>query len=79
MSKPDVILDLRGEVCPIPAMYARARLERMAAGQVLHVLVDHLCAVEGVPAAISQSGHNLIGVDPIDNGVYRIAIEVTAG
>ncbi len=75
MIQPKVTLDLRGEVCPVPGMYACARLERMDAGEVLQVVVDHLCAVEGVPAAVVQSGHKLLSVRAADNGVYNILIE----
>lgn len=76
MSKRRVTLDVKGEVCPYPAMYARAMLEGMAPGQVLEILVDHLCAVEGVPAAVEQLGHRVLSTESVANGVYRIVIQV---
>ncbi len=76
MTKATVVLDLRGEACPYPALYTGAKLERMAPGDVLEVLADGLCAVEGIPAAVSQSGYKLLGVETVKNGVYRFIIEV---
>ena len=76
-TKVTVVLDLRGEACPYPAMYTGARLERMIPGEVLEVLADGMCAVEGIPAAVSQSGHKLLGVEKLESGVYRFSIEVS--
>ncbi len=76
-TKVAVVLDLRGEACPYPAMYTGARLERMIPGEVLEVLADGMCAIEGIPAAVSQSGHTLLGVEKLESGVYRFRIEVS--
>ena len=71
-----VVLDLRGEACPYPAMYTGAKLEQMVSGEVLQVLADGMCAIEGIPAAVTQSGHKLLGVEKMDSGVYRFSIKV---
>ena len=76
ITKVTRVLDLQGEVCPYPALYTGAKLERMAPGEVLEVLADGMCAVEGIPAAVSQSGHKLLGVERVKSGVYRFIIEV---
>jgi len=75
-NKATAVLDLRGEACPYPALYAGARLKRMAPGEILEVVADGLCAVEGLPDAISQSGHKLLKVETLANGIYRYTIEV---
>jgi len=74
-TKVAVVLDLRGEACPYPAMYTGARLEHMIPGEVLEVLADGMCAMEGIPAAVSQSGHKMLGVEKLESGVYRFSIE----
>jgi TusA-related sulfurtransferase len=76
MEKASAVLDLRGELCPYPALYAGARLKRMASGEILEVVADGLCAMEGLPDAISQAGHKLIKVETLANGIYRYTIEV---
>ena len=57
-------------------MYTRAVLEGMAPGEVLEILANHLCAVEGVPAAVEQFGHRVRSTETAANGVYRIIVQV---
>ena len=76
ITKAAVVLDLRGEACPYPALYTGAKLERMTPGEKLEVLADGMCAVEGIPATVSQSGHKLLRVETVKSGVYRFIIEV---
>ncbi len=45
-AEPDEVLDVQGEICPYPQIYARKKLESMAAGKVLEVLTDHPPAAE---------------------------------
>jgi TusA-related sulfurtransferase len=75
-NKASVVLDLRGEACPYPALYAKARLGKMAKGEILEVVADGMCTIGGMPDAIAQSGHKLIDTEIIDNGVYRYSIQV---
>ena len=70
------VLDLQGEACPYPALYTGASLEQMASGEILEVLADGMCAVDGIPAAVSQSGHKLLKAESVGNGLYRFVIEV---
>ncbi len=70
------VMDLRGEACPWPALYMGAKLRQMNPGEILEIMADGLCAVEGIPAAVTQSGHKLLAVEMVDNGVYRFTIEV---
>jgi len=75
-TKASVVMDLRGEACPYPAMYAKARLGKMAKGEILEVVADGMCTIEGLPDAIAQAGHKLLGIETLDNGIYRFSIEV---
>lgn len=69
------VFDLQGEACPYPAMYVSAILGQMSPGEVVEILVDHLCAVEGVPAAVAQLGHRVLGTERVADGVYRMTIQ----
>ena len=75
-AKIDVSLDLRGEVCPWPASYSLARLKGMKSGEILQVVADGMCAVDGIPAALAQAGHKLFQTETIGDGVYRFTIQV---
>ncbi len=57
-------------------MYAKAILEGMNPGEILEVEVDHLCAVEGIPAAVKMLGHRVLKTETISSGIYRITVEV---
>lgn len=74
--KTTVTLDLRGEVCPWPATYSLLKLKRMTAGEILEVLADGLCAVEGIPSAMAQAGHKVLSVETVGDGVYCFMIQV---
>ena len=82
MSKKEIrkkvvkVYDAKGEVCPYPAMYAKAILQDMNPGEILEVEVDHLCAVEGIPAAVKMLGHRVLKTENLDHGIYRITVEV---
>lgn len=75
-SKASVVLDLRGEACPYPAMYGKAYLDKMAKGEILEIIADGMCAIEGLPDAIAQAGHKLLSIETLDNGLNRYTIEV---
>lgn len=77
MNKATAVYDFQGEACPFPAMYVAAILRQRSPGEVVEILVDHLCAVEGVPAAVTQLGHRVLGTEIVGNGVYRITIQVS--
>ena len=59
-------LDLRGLKCPLPALYARRRLERSGPGTQIAVLTDdpmapvdvpHMCRTEGFAVlAVTRTG-----------------------
>jgi len=48
MLKPEVkkVVDVRGEVCPVPEMIAKRELMKIKPGEMLELLVDHPAAVE---------------------------------
>jgi len=75
-SKASIVLDLRGEACPYPAMYGKAYLEKMKRGEILEIIADGMCAVEGLPDAVTQAGHKLLSIETLDNGLNRYSIEV---
>lgn len=56
MDEDGVILDLTGLKCPLPALYARRRLESTQPGRRLVVLTDDPMAVVDVPHMCHQEG-----------------------
>lgn len=72
--KPDKTLDVRGMVCPYPQVYALRELASMEDGQVLEILTDHLPSTENVPRAVEREGHEVLGVEKVGAGVYKILV-----
>ena len=67
-------LDLRGVKCPLSWAHARVRLETMATGQELELLVDEAQAATDIPRAAEASGHHVIAVTE-DGPAWMITIE----
>lgn len=58
---PDMILDMRGEICPVPDIQTRKVLKNMKKGQILLVIVDYSLSAERIPISIAKEGHILLG------------------
>ena len=57
-------------------MYGKAYLSKMKRGEILEIIADGMCAVEGLPDAVTQAGHKLLSIETLDNGLNRYSIEV---
>lgn len=67
-------LDVRGFMCPYPQIFALKALDVIEPGARLEVLVDNPLSCENVPAAARENGHEVLGVERIGEGEYRITI-----
>jgi len=70
----DQELDLKGEVCPYTFVKTKLALEMMEPGQVLRVIVDHLPAVENVPRSVKNEGHEVLGVEQVNETDWAITV-----
>jgi TusA-related sulfurtransferase len=52
-------LDLRGVACPMNFVKTKLKLDKMAAGALLEVLLDHGEAFESVTESVSAEGHRI--------------------
>ncbi len=67
-------IDVRGEMCPYPAMKARAALQRLPAGEGLEVLTDHAPALSTVPWEGAKQGFTF-SIEVVGPGEWRIRLE----
>lgn len=65
---------LRGVRCPLNWARAKVRLEEMAVGEHLALVVDDPRAIRDIPRAAEAHGHVVLGVTEMD-GAWRIEIE----
>ena len=57
-----ITLDLRGIKCPLNWAYAKVRLEQMARGERLELILDDLRGVRDIPRAAEAEGYAVLDV-----------------
>ncbi len=65
-------LDLRGEVCPYTFVKTKLKLEEMASGEDLAIILDDPEAMANVSRSLKNEGHQILGLKSISNGVWQI-------
>ena len=73
--KPSAIMDLRGIACPLSWARAKARLETMARGARLALLVDDARAARDIPGAAEAEGWAVVDIATAAGDATRIVIE----
>ncbi|MGH7165454.1 MAG: sulfurtransferase TusA family protein [Nitrospiraceae bacterium] len=73
----DAELDLRGVICPYNFVKTKLKLETMAAGQVLAVILDEGEPIRNVPRSVSDDGHLVLSQEPLAHS-YRVMIRKRA-
>ncbi len=56
------VLDLRGEICPMPVLKTRKKLEEMDKAEILEVIVDSPVAKENIGRAVKELGEELVEI-----------------
>ena len=69
-------LDLTGEICPWPVIFTTKEMKKMAAGEILEVVTDHMPSTLNVPATAAKDGHEVLGTERVADGVYKISIRI---
>ncbi len=67
-------IDLRGTPCPLNWVKTKLRLEGMAVGELLEVLLDDGDAIRNVSHSLKWEGHRIIAVSPAGAG-FRLLVE----
>jgi TusA-related sulfurtransferase len=73
-SSPGEALDLRGEVCPFTFVKTKLRLEALELGATLWVVVDYEPASRNVPRSAREWGQEVLSVDEVRPGIWRIGL-----
>jgi len=67
-------LDLRGYVCPYPQLATLKELRNSPPGTIIEVITDNPPSCENVPSVARREGHEVLGVEEVERGVWRIVI-----
>ena len=71
---PDEQLDCVGLFCPQPLFQTKQAIESIEPGQVLEILADDPAAEEDLRRFCKRTGHELVSVKNLPDGVKRILI-----
>jgi len=73
-TKPNEVLDVLGEICPYPQLYAKKKLEKMAPGSVLEIITDHPpAAEETIPGYCAEMKYPFLTKK--EGAVYKILVK----
>lgn len=70
-------IDVRGEICPYPAMKAKETLQHLPAGETLDLITDHAPALQTVPWEGAKLGFTF-AIEVAGPGQWRIHLERAA-
>ena len=69
----DVLLDVKGLICPMPLLKAKRALNVMEIGQTLRILATDETSQQDFITFSEQSGHQLISSN-VNEGVYNLLL-----
>ena len=75
MAADRVVIDLRGVACPLAWAKAKVRLETIARGLEVDVVIDDPRSLRDLPRAAEASGHHVVHVGDGD-APWTITLEV---
>ncbi|HYB92175.1 MAG TPA: sulfurtransferase TusA family protein [Candidatus Binataceae bacterium] len=67
-------LDLRGLKCPLNWAHAKVRLEQMAPGEILEIILDDPRGARDIPRAAEGEGYAVLE-SAAQDGLWRLRIE----
>jgi len=70
----DQELDIRGITCPITFVKSKLKLESMASGQVLKVLIDYEPSAINVPRSLANEGNEIIGITEAAGPLWTLVV-----
>lgn len=73
--KPDYILDMRGEICPVPDIKTRNMLDEIDKGKILLVIVDYPLSAERIPISATKKGAQVIKKITSPTGDVKLYIQ----
>jgi len=74
--KVDLVVDTRGQACPMPVLSTKRGLARLLPGQVVEILASDFGSESDIGALAQRLGHTIVETDRSD-GWYRFLIRKT--
>lgn len=71
--KTALVVDTRGQVCPMPVLNTKRGLGQLLPGQVMEVLATDFGSESDINALVQRLGHTIVRVDRSE-GLFRFFI-----
>ena len=78
VTKPDVVLDLKGLLCPMPVVKLQLAVKKLQAGQVIQGVATDPGVMADIPAWARTSGNELLSIEQVEKE-YRFTVKKSAG
>ena len=79
MPEVSATLDITREVCPMTYVRTKLRLETLAPGELLEVLLTGDEPLRNVPRSAREEGHEVLGLERLPSGAHRLLIRKQGG
>jgi len=73
---PSDTLDLRGTRCPLNFVKTKIKIDDMAKGELLEIMLDAGEPVKNVPQSVTAEGHEVLGVEKLEDGNFIVLVRV---
>jgi TusA-related sulfurtransferase len=72
--KPDIVVNVIGETCPIPLVEMRKAVMKASPGQVIEVIGSHGSSRKEIPLAVESLGLELLSNTQDAGGAWHLMI-----
>lgn len=70
-----MILDLSGEVCPVPLVKSRRAMDKMRSGEILEIIIASENSKVNITLAAKELGNKIKRIEKDENGKWHITIQ----
>lgn len=78
--KPHDFIDITSDTCPMTFVKTKLRLEKLAGGEILEVLLNNGEPLKNVPLSAEELGHIVMSVETdMTEGTSRLLIQKKPG
>ena len=70
-----VTLDITKDHCPMTFVKTKLQLSKMAAGDILEILLTAGEPLDNVPRSIVEHGFQVLEVTPVKDNIYKVVVK----
>jgi len=70
----EIDIDCFGDICPVPMLKAKKKLDQIIKGESFKLVTDHSCVLQSMKDKYEDSKNVAIQIEEVLNGVWEIVI-----